>query len=585
MMQRVFAILLGLVLFSIAAAAMPGAQPTEPRVALVIGNSSYQQTGWYLENPVKDAELMAGTLSGLGFDVHLIVDATEEEMEDAFAIYGERLAAAGPNAVGLLYYAGHGVQSQGSNYLIPVDARPQTEQDVWRQAPRLGEALQYIEAAGNAVNFVILDACRNNPLPSASRSGGSGGLAAVERSQGLLIAYSTEPGYTAADGQGLANSPFTSALAEVLPQQGLVAELAFKRVADRVKAVTGGAQNPFYNSGLTGADFYFAGSAGVAPPADIPPMQQAIASDVPSSVDLADPAILFSPDGPAILAAWAAEAGDSVDERTFRDCTDCPEMVAIPAGTVVMGSPETEKGHKPEERQSLEIEIGTFAIGRHEVSWNDWALCVADGACEDVSERRRGTSARWPQGRRPVTHVSYVDALAYIDWLNSYSTIGTGPYRLPTEAEWEYAARAGTTTPFSTGETISGVYANYNSERVYADEPKGRYEAKPMPVGSYAANGFGLFDVHGNVEEWVADCYTADLMERPEDGSAHIWSDCRSQTVRGGAWNKVPSYVRSAVRDSYGANNWGDITGFRVARDVNADGAPSANYLPPQGVK
>ncbi|MEM9670163.1 MAG: caspase family protein [Pseudomonadota bacterium] len=266
MIQRLFALALTACLLVFAAQAMPraGFQSTEPRVALVIGNSAYEQTGWVLANPVNDAELMAGTLQSLGFDVQLLLNATEEEMEDAFAIYGERLTAAGPEAVGLLYYAGHGVQSQGSNYLIPVDASPRTEQDIWRQAPRLGEALQYIEAAGNAVNFIILDACRNNPLPSASRQAGGTGLAAMPRSQGLLIAYATEPGYTAADGAGTANSPFTTALADVLPQTGLVAELAFKRVADRVKTATGGAQNPFYNSGLTGADFYFAGGTGSA---------------------------------------------------------------------------------------------------------------------------------------------------------------------------------------------------------------------------------------------------------------------------------------------------------------------------------
>ncbi|MEM6411034.1 MAG: SUMF1/EgtB/PvdO family nonheme iron enzyme [Pseudomonadota bacterium] len=570
MLLRIPLAVLSAIIIAFAASPMPGAavQGSEPRVALVIGNSSYEQVGWALANPVRDAELIAGTLSGLGFDVDLLIDATEEEMGDAFAIYGERLSAAGPDAVGLLYYAGHGVQSQGANYLIPVDARPRTEQDVWRQAPRLGEALQYIEAAGNAVNFIILDACRNNPLPSATRQAGGTGLAALPRSQGLLIAYATEPGYTAADGVGSENSPFTEALADVLPQSGLVAELAFKRVADRVKAATGGAQNPFYNSGLTGADFYFSG--GAAPP-PLPP-QQTVAAVVPpeQQISLAGIDVITDPDAAALLAIRSLTLGEAPEDRIFKDCPDCPEMLPIPAGTVIMGSPETENGHRSEERQSGEIEIGMFAIGVNEVTWNDWELCVLDGACEDVSERRRGTSARWPKGRRPVTHVSYDDALGYIDWLNGHVPEGRGRYRLPSEAEWEYAARAGTTTPFSTGETISGVYANYNAERVYGDEPRGRYEAKPMPVGSYAANDFGLFDVHGNVEEWVADCYTSDLMERPENGTAQIWDNCRNQTVRGGAWNKVPSYVRSAVRDSSGRGNWGDITGFRLVRDLSA---------------
>jgi len=222
----------------------------QPRIATVIGNSAYEQTGWQLTNPENDARLMADTLRAIGFDVALATNLDEDALEDIFAEHSERLSAAGPDAIGLLYYAGHGVQSQGANYLIPVDANPRTEQDVWRQAPRLGEALRYIEAAGNAVNFIILDACRNNPLPSANRSAG-GGLSAPERARGLLIAYATEPGQTAADGN-TGNSPYTQALADILPSEGLIVEQVFRRVAGRVNEATNGAQTPFFNSGLIG---------------------------------------------------------------------------------------------------------------------------------------------------------------------------------------------------------------------------------------------------------------------------------------------------------------------------------------------
>ena len=146
----------------------------QTRIALVIGNSDYNQSGWELPNPVKDADLISDTLKGIGFEVTLVKNATEDEMEVAFQDHGARLQAAGTDAIGVFYYAGHGVQSEGLNYLVPVDANARTEQDLWRQAPRLGDALQYINRAGNSVNFVILDACRNNPLPSATRdvSGG-----------------------------------------------------------------------------------------------------------------------------------------------------------------------------------------------------------------------------------------------------------------------------------------------------------------------------------------------------------------------------------------------------------------------------
>lgn len=227
----------------------------EERIALVIGNSEYQQTGWALANPVDDANLIKETLETLGFEVILVENATEDAMEESFQTFGAKLSEGGKDAIGVFYYAGHGVQSQGLNYLVPVDASASTEQDLWRQAPRLGDALQYINAAGNDVNFVILDACRNNPLPSANRDV-SGGLAPVGRARGLLIAYATEPGFTASDGAG-GHSPFTEALAAVLPTSGLIAEQVFKRVADRVNIATEGAQTPFYNSGLTGEDICF----------------------------------------------------------------------------------------------------------------------------------------------------------------------------------------------------------------------------------------------------------------------------------------------------------------------------------------
>lgn len=254
-------VLIGVLLTSVTAHA-------QPRVATVIGNSAYEKTGWQLENPENDARLIADTLRQIGFDVALHVNLGEDVLEDVFAEHGARLAAAGPAAIGLFYYAGHGVQSQGANYLIPVDARPRTEQDIWRQAPRLGEALQYIEAAGNDVNFIILDACRDNPLPSASRSAGGNGLGEAPRSRGLLIAYSTEPGQTAADG-GDGNSPYTRALADVLPTSGLTVEQVLRRVAYRVDTMTGSAQTPFFNSGLIGeTDICFnpAGCGGAAVP-------------------------------------------------------------------------------------------------------------------------------------------------------------------------------------------------------------------------------------------------------------------------------------------------------------------------------
>ncbi len=241
----------GSVLVSASAAA------NAPRIALVIGNSEYERTGWRLTNPTSDAALVAETLQSAGFEVETIIDADAEAMRQGARAFGQRLRAAGEDAVGFFYYAGHGMQSQGLNYLIPVDVDAQVEQDIWAQAPRLGLVTDYMAAAGNAVNFVVLDACRDNPLPSATRSAGGGGLAAVGRTRGMLYAYATAPGYTAADGDGT-HGPYALALSQTLREPGVPAELVFKRVAERVEAATEFVQQPFYESGLRGSEFYFA---------------------------------------------------------------------------------------------------------------------------------------------------------------------------------------------------------------------------------------------------------------------------------------------------------------------------------------
>ncbi|MEL6828714.1 MAG: caspase family protein, partial [Pseudomonadota bacterium] len=421
----------------------------EARVALVIGNGAYRTTGWQLANPANDARLIGQSLQTVGFDVELVVDATEDEMEDAFARYGARLRAAGPEAIGVFYFAGHGVQSQGYNYLLPVDVTAQTEQDIWAQAPRLGQALQYVRNAGNGVNFVILDACRNNPLPSANRSAGSSGLAAVARARGLLISYSTEPGFTAADGSGR-NSPYTEALAQVITQDGLIAEQVFKRVADTVNQATNGAQTPFYNSGLIGEDFCFGACDGPVATAPIvfSGTQAGAGREVGESAD------------PASLQTEVSEPSDA-----FRDCDTCPDMIAIPAGRFLMGSPDTEADRETNEGPQRTVEVGRFAASTYEITFAEFEACRADGGCAGADPKGETRDPLWTLDRQPVINVSWDDAMAYVDWLNS--KIDGSPYRLLSEAEWEYAARGGTDTVFNTGDRLSSTQANFNGSRSY----------------------------------------------------------------------------------------------------------------------
>ena len=231
----------------------------QARIALVIGNSGYANAP--LANPANDARLMSATLRRLGFDVIERIDADQKEMKVAIFELGDRLEQAGKDAVGLFFYAGHGVQVDGENYLIPLKLEISKERHVAIEAVGTSWVLGQMEFAGNRMNFVILDACRNNPLTRSFRSAVRG-LARMDAPSGSLVAYSTGPGKVARDGEG-ANSEFTAALARELTVPGVPVEQVFKRVRRSVMAATNDEQVPWESSSLTG-DFYFNGTLNVS---------------------------------------------------------------------------------------------------------------------------------------------------------------------------------------------------------------------------------------------------------------------------------------------------------------------------------
>ncbi len=225
----------------------------EKRVALVIGNSDYKLIS-RLENPRNDAKLMASTLEGIGFLVVTAIDVDYLGMRKAVQTFGRSLRRAGKDAVGLFYYAGHGIQANGTNYLLPLQADIQSAADLDIAAMTTSQILSQMEGAGNRLNLVILDACRNNPFRGTVRSGGRG-LARIQAASGSLIAFAAAPGQVARDGVGQ-NSPYTTALVKAILEPGLAVEQVFKRTRVSVEHVTGGEQTPWEESSLTG-DFYF----------------------------------------------------------------------------------------------------------------------------------------------------------------------------------------------------------------------------------------------------------------------------------------------------------------------------------------
>jgi hypothetical protein len=261
------------------------------RLALVVGNSSYDHVS-SLDNPINDARLVAGTLSDLGFT--LIgggpqIDLDKRSFDKAVQEFGTRLQGAD---VGLFYYAGHGVQVRGDNYLVPVDANPTREADVDFQMLNAGLVLRQMEAAGTRLNLMILDACRNNPFGGRGLRTSGGGLAQMQAPEGTLISYATQPGNVAQDGVD-GNSPYTKALATTMRSPGLDIFQTFNAVGLQVKRATGGAQQPWVASSPIDGVFYFVEGvpevAVAAPPPQAPPSESKLARLPESAIDTPRP--------------------------------------------------------------------------------------------------------------------------------------------------------------------------------------------------------------------------------------------------------------------------------------------------------
>jgi formylglycine-generating enzyme required for sulfatase activity len=232
----------------------------------------------------------------------------------------------------------------------------------------------------------------------------------------------------------------------------------------------------------------------------------------------------------------------------FQDCPDCPSMVVVPAGSFMMGSPANEAGRQGSEGPRHAVSFHqAFAVGRYEITFEEYDACVAGSACPPVPDNG------WGRGRRPAINLTLGHAQAYVALLSR--TTGQR-YVVPSEAEWEYVARAGTSTPWNTGTAVISDDANILNQF-----------NRTVVVGGYAPNGFGLYDVIGNVLEWTQDCIDTGYVGVPTDGSAATSGDCDAQAVtRGGDFASAPAAVRSAHRQPTLRAQPSPNTGLRVAR-------------------
>jgi formylglycine-generating enzyme required for sulfatase activity len=285
--------------------------------------------------------------------------------------------------------------------------------------------------------------------------------------------------------------------------------------------------------------------AAPSPPTSPPP---AVTAPAPPPAQAAEPAAPPPPQQqlavvkpPAVPAPPAQLSGSSAN--SFRDCERCPEMVNLPGGQFTMGSNDD-----PSEKPSHDVTVAAFALGRYPVTIGEWRQCVADKAC---SYEPTGDD------NLPIYNVSWTDAQDYVAWLSKTTQT---KYRLPSEAEWEYAARANTSTKFWWGNSLLPNKAACKGCGTDANA------ALPVKVGAFAPNPLGLHDMAGGIAQWVADCWIKDYQGAPRNGTARDLANCRQRVLRGGSWKNDSGYMRSSSRDYYDTGVRYLTHGFRVAR-------------------
>jgi formylglycine-generating enzyme required for sulfatase activity len=530
--------------------APPKAVPVQPdkRTALVIGNANYAAGS--LRNPVNDAAAMAKTLGSLSFDVTLRENLDQKQMKREIQAFGQKLRERG--GVGLFYFAGHGVQLNGHNYLIPVEASIQNQSQVEYEAVDMGEVLSQMDWAKNRMNIVIIDACRDNPFAQSFRSL-SLGLASVLAPTGTLIAYSTAPGSVANDGTGQ-NGIYTGQLIKAMVQPGLQLEDVFKRVRLAVSEATGGKQVPWESSSLIG-DFYFVPSGhGRVQTAAIPPQAAAPA-----------------PVAPPLPLAQSASRGENQTTilKTWKEPVTGLQFVWIPPGCYLMGSPQKEKDRSQDEGPVHQVCVDGFWMSRTVVTNAQFRAFQKD----HDSGQFHGHSLNG--GDQPAVEVSWHDANNFCQWLTGQNG-GQYHFRLPTEAEWEYAARGGVETSRYWGEDSTKACVHENVADYTAQKQLGLQAihqcddgyATTAPVGSFRPNPFGLYDMLGNVLQWCEDIYGVDAYVQLDKNNPENIDESmgQSRVIRGACWHDPPSATRCAMRRSGLPDNRSDDIGFRIVR-------------------
>jgi len=509
-----------------------------PRIALIIGNSDYKHGA--LENATHDANDFATALLNLGFkkeNVMVGLNLNKKHTRHMLREFSEKLKK---NAsVGIFFYAGHGSQYLNEDYIIPINADISTEDEINDEAVKVDDILEKMEDVGkDRLNIVILDACRNNPFPrNFKRSLGGTGLAGVEAPIGSLIAYATGKGMVASDGGGR-NGLFTKHLLLNMKKPGLGLSEIFSRTRTGVMRESKNKQRPWEQTATTGEFFFTQQNINNFPPlkvATIAPIDKMVIPKKPSAIR-------------------------KITQDDWVEPVTNMEFVWIPSSPscFMMGSPTEELGRDLDEKQHRVCLENGFWMGKYEVTQTQWPVIM-----KNFPNPSESSSVFYQTENFPVESVSWDDVQNFITKLNA---LADEKYRLPTEAEWEYAARANTKSPFYTGHCISDSQANSLSQYDYnyCGGKGGDPAEQPNAVGEFQPNAFGLYDMAGNVLEWTCSAYDKNYSGKEVECALPNGSHYRA--VRGGSWSHLTKYLRSAARFRYNRDQRSSTTGFRLVR-------------------
>jgi formylglycine-generating enzyme required for sulfatase activity len=469
----------------------------ERRLALVIGNAEYLGKGNSLRNPVNDANDVSTKLKTLGFDVTTLRNGSKLEMKDAIHQFSVK---AKNSDVALFYYSGHGLQSEGQNYMMPVDAEPDSPADIEYSCYPLNQLLDKLDESNCPMKIVVLDACRNNPFTRGwYRSSAEDGLASVNPPRGTFITFATAAGSKALDGTGR-NSPYTNAFLETLDVPNLTLFDFFNTVGQQVLEETNNRQDPWTNHSTMKGDFCF---------------NRNKESNKPKSKK--ESTLTFNVNGVNF------------------------NMKLVEGGTFLMGTQKDDPNGDnydemsvPQENPPHMVSLDDYYIGETEVTQALW-----NAVMESSFQKNYDWDSTWGIGDNyPAYSIPWEDCYWFINKLNK---ITGRNFRLPTEAEWDYAARGG-------NKSKGYAYAGSNSidDVAWYDGKTTNYDYGLRPVKTLLPNELGLFDMSGNVWEWCSDWYDSYSDKAqinpagPVGGSRHI--------CRGGSFNTHAWYCRTANR-------------------------------------